>query len=178
MTASNSKNDSDISNNKKYVFPNVPYANILEQPSGTRRSSNISAHVPHQLPSPISQVSESDLDLTQGDQSLLETLATLCRKASASSKFVDSCITRTFVSGYVFNLSKKTLSPSEIKVLEKGLGFSPAPSSINKVELNRDISNFSRKIRCNWFVRNEKQVVIYPSLKVSPPRILQKGRLH
>ena len=28
MTHSNSKNDSGISNNKKYVFPNVSYANI------------------------------------------------------------------------------------------------------------------------------------------------------
>ena len=30
MTVSNSKNDSDISNNKKYVYPNVSYANILK----------------------------------------------------------------------------------------------------------------------------------------------------
>ena len=34
MTISNNKNDSDISNNKKYVFPNVSYANILKQTSG------------------------------------------------------------------------------------------------------------------------------------------------
>ena len=37
MTVSNSKNDSDISNNKKYVFPDVSYANILKQTSGMRR---------------------------------------------------------------------------------------------------------------------------------------------
>ena len=36
MTVSNNKNDSDISNNKKYVFPNVSYANILKQTSGMR----------------------------------------------------------------------------------------------------------------------------------------------
>ena len=30
MTVSNSKNDSDISNNKKHVYPNVSYANILK----------------------------------------------------------------------------------------------------------------------------------------------------
>ena len=63
MTISNN-NDSDISNNKKYVFPNVSYANILKQTSGMRMPSNIPAFVPPQQTSPISQVSESDLYLT------------------------------------------------------------------------------------------------------------------
>ena len=63
MTISNSKNDPDISNNKKYVFPNVSYANILKQTSGMRTPSNLPAYVPPQLTSPISQVSESDLYL-------------------------------------------------------------------------------------------------------------------
>ena len=85
MTVSNSKNDSDISNNKRYVFPNVPYANTLKQTSGMRRPLNLPAYVPPQLTRPISQVSESDLYLTQGDQSLLETLETLCGGASTSS---------------------------------------------------------------------------------------------
>ena len=106
--------------------------------------------------SPISQVSESDLYLTQGDQSLLETLETLCGSASTSSKFVDDRIKGNFVSGYVFNLSQKTLLPLEIKVLEKGLGFSPTPS-MNEVDLRRDISHFSRKITCEYFFRNQRQ---------------------
>ena len=92
VTVSNSKNDSDISNNKKYVFPNMSYANILKQTSGMRRPSNLPGYVPPQLTSPISQVSESDLYLTQGDQSLLETLETLCGSASTSSKFMDGRI--------------------------------------------------------------------------------------
>ena len=37
-------------------------------------------------------------------------------------------MTSSFVSDYVFNLSKKVLSQTEINVLEKGLGFSPTPS--------------------------------------------------
>ena len=155
MIVSNSKNDSDISNNKKYVFPNVSYANILKQNSGTRASSNLHAYVPPQLTSPMSQVSASDLYLTQGDQSLLETLETLCGSASTSSKFVDGRIKVNFVSDYVFNLSQKTLPPLEMKVLEKGLWFSPTPS-INEVDLRRDISYFSRKMRCKWFFGNER----------------------
>ena len=57
-------------------------------------------------------------------------------------------ILRGTLSEYIFNLSQKTLSPLEIKVLEKGLGFSPATFSINEVDLRRDISDFSRKMRC------------------------------
>ena len=49
------------------------------------------------------------------------------------------------------------MSPLEIKALEKGLGFFPTPSSINKVDLRRGISNFSRKMRCKWFFRNERR---------------------
>ena len=64
MTVSNSKNDSDISNKKKYVFPNVSYPNIVKKTSGTRRPSNLPTYVPSQLTSPISPVSESDLYLT------------------------------------------------------------------------------------------------------------------
>ena len=111
---------------------------------------------PNQL-SLISQVSESDLYLTQGYQSLLETLETLCGSSSSSSKFVDGRIKGNFVSDYVFNLSQKTLSPLETKVLERGLRFSPTPSSINEVDLHRDISDFSRKIRCKCFFRNKRQ---------------------
>ena len=63
----------------------------------------------------------------------------------------------SFVSDYVFNLSKKVLSQTEINVLEKGLGFSPTPSFINEADLRRDFNEFSRKMRCKWYFRNEAQ---------------------
>ena len=96
MTVGNNKNDSDILSNKKYVFPNVSYANILKQTSGMRMSSNLPAYVPPQLTSLIPQVSESNFYLTQGDQSLIENLEALCGSASASSKFVDGRIKGMF----------------------------------------------------------------------------------
>ena len=154
MTVRNSKNDYDFSNNKKYVLLNVSYAQILKQPSGKRMPSNIPGYIPPQLASPIYQVNELDLNLTQVDQSLLETLETLCGSGSASSKFVNGCIKETFFPDFVFNLSQKTLPPSEMKVLKKGLGFSLTPFSINIVDLRRDISDFSRKMRCKLFFRN------------------------
>ena len=63
-----------------------------------RRPSNIPAYVPLQLTSPKSQVSESDIDFTQGDQSLLETLETLCGSPNVSSKPLDGRINGTSVS--------------------------------------------------------------------------------
>ena len=52
MAVGNSKNDSDISNNKKYVFANASYANVLKQPSGMRRPLNIPAYDQPHLTSP------------------------------------------------------------------------------------------------------------------------------
>ena len=48
------------------------------------------------------------------------------------------------------------MSSLEIKVLEGGLRFSATPS-INEVDFRRDISDFSRKMRCKSFFRNERQ---------------------
>ena len=60
-----------------------------------------------------------------------------------------------FCSENVFNLSEKVLNKIEIKVLEKGLGFVPTPNIINKEDLTRDFGDFSRKMRCKWYFRNE-----------------------
>ena len=60
-----------------------------------------------------------------------------------------------FCSDIVFNLSHKDLTDLEISALEKGLGFSPTPTFINKADIRRDIGDFARKMRCKWFFRNE-----------------------
>ena len=45
----------------------------------------------------------------------------------------------SFCSKSVFNLSKKVLTETEIRVLEKGLGFAPIQKSLNEPELRKDI---------------------------------------
>ena len=60
-----------------------------------------------------------------------------------------------FCSDTVFNLSNKFLNETEIRVLEKGLGFVPTPNMINEEDLRRDFNEFSRKMRCKWYFRNE-----------------------
>ena len=97
-------------------------------------------------------------------------------RIASSSKFVNGHINGTFVSGHTFNLSQKTLSSLEIKLSEKGLGFSRTLSSINEVDLGRGIPDFSRK---NGFSEMEgrKMLVKHSSWRVSPLLILQKERL-
>ena len=94
-------------------------------------------------------------NLTQGDESLLETLESLCDNNKGHSE--EGRMTSSFVSDYVFNLSKKVLSQTEINVLEKALGFSPTPSFINKADLRREFNEFSRNMRCKWYFRNKTQ---------------------
>ena len=48
----------------------------------------------------------------------------------------------SFVLDTVFNLSRKVLTDTEIKVLEKGLDFAPIQGKLNKPELRRDFKNF------------------------------------
>ena len=58
----------------------------------------------------------------------------------------------------------------EIKVLEKGLGFSPTPSSINEVDLHRDLNGFLE-------MKGRKMLVKHSNLRVSPLGILRKEHL-
>ena len=60
-----------------------------------------------------------------------------------------------FCADTVFNLSQKVLTETEMKVLEIGLGFSPTPNLINETDPRRNFENFSRKMRCRWYFRNE-----------------------
>ena len=57
-----------------------------------------------------------------------------------------------FCSNTVFNLINKVLSQTEINVLEKGTyTFAPMPNMINEADFN----DFSRKMRCKWYFRDE-----------------------
>ena len=60
-----------------------------------------------------------------------------------------------FCADTVFNLSQKVLTAAEIKVLERGLGFVPTHNLINEADLRGDFEDFSGKMRCRWYFRNE-----------------------
>ena len=60
-----------------------------------------------------------------------------------------------FCSKSVFNLSKKVLTETEIRVLEKGIGFAPTPTKVNETDPRGDFNEFARKMMCKWFFRNK-----------------------
>ena len=43
------------------------------------------------------------------------------------------------------------MTETEIRFLEKGLGFAPTPTTINETDLGDDFNEFARKMRCKWF---------------------------
>ena len=60
-----------------------------------------------------------------------------------------------FCSKSVFKHSKKVLTETEIRALEKGLRFAHTPTKINETDLRADFNEFARKMRCEWFFRKE-----------------------
>lgn len=55
----------------------------------------------------------------------------------------------------IFNLSNRKLSTNEIKLLTKGLKFTPTPHSANIQELQSDVAEFHRKIRLKEFFHDK-----------------------
>ena len=98
-------------------------------------------------------------ELDSGDEELANILHDLHKRqgvtAEKSPKNLNGRMNRYFCSKTVFNLSRKVLTETEIRVLEKGLGFAPTPTRINDSDLKRDFNEFSRKMRCKWYFRNE-----------------------
>ena len=98
-------------------------------------------------------------DLDSGDEELVNILHGLHKSqgvtAEKSSKSVNGRMKRYFCSKKVFNLSMKVLTETEIRALEKGLGFAPTPTRINESDLKRDFNGFSQKVSCKWYFRNE-----------------------
>ena len=57
----------------------------------------------------------------------------------------------------IINLSKKDLTIDEIKILERGLKFTPTPKC-DKTDLINDTEEFCRKLRlCEFFQNNENE---------------------
>ena len=104
---------------------------------------------------PSGSISTADLVSTQ-----CNCTASFEKSAEVLEEEVQSRVSSRRLKGYfcsdtVFNLSKKVLTETEIGVLERGLGFVPTPNLINEENLRRDFDDFSRKMRCKWYFRNE-----------------------
>ena len=98
------------------------------------------------------------MSLDTHDEEIFNILEEL--QCSANQRIVEECteqyrLTGNFVSDTVFNLSNKVLSDTEIRVLEKGLDFTPIQNKINEPELRRDFKEFCQCMRLKWHFRNE-----------------------
>ena len=113
-------------------------------------------------PSPAGKINTSGNDtslhiLDSGDEELVNILQSFetIKTPKKAAKVINERLEGYFCSKSVFNLSKKVLTETEIRVLEKGLGFAPTPTKINETDLRADFNEFARKMRCKWFFRNE-----------------------
>ena len=79
------------------------------------------------------------------------------------------------MSDTVFNLSRKVLTNTEIKVLEKGFDFASIQRKLNEPELRRDFKDFCRRMWLKWYFRDEpipffsEQPSFSPKSSWSPP---------
>ena len=73
----------------------------------------------------------------------------------SSNCVYESIIEGHFCSDALFNLSRRILTETEIKVLEKGLNFAPIQNKINEPELRTDFNKFCRRMRTKWYFKDE-----------------------
>ena len=73
----------------------------------------------------------------------------------------------------IVNLSSHQLNKTEIKLLEKGLKFTPTLSNSNTQELNKDILEFTRKVRLvEYFdgIDDDDQSLVRKKSNLMPPQ--------
>ena len=107
----------------------------------------------HQI---LTAVEDNPTILSSQHKEILSVLEEL-QRISPSKAFNNS---NDRISGYfcldtVFNPSEKVLTDIEIKVLEKGLDYSPIQNKINEPELSREFEQFCRSMRLKQHFRNE-----------------------
>ena len=71
-----------------------------------------------------------------------------------------NCVYEPRIEGYscsdpVFNLSRRILTETEIKFLEKGLNFEPILKKITELGLRTDFNKFCRRMRTKWYFKKE-----------------------
>ena len=87
-------------------------------------------------------------------QSTGEDVTTLYNNISFNCVY-EPRIDRHFCSEPVFNLSRRILTETEIKVLEKSLNFAPIQNKINETELRTDFNEFFRRMRTKCYFKDE-----------------------
>ena len=92
-------------------------------------------------------------------------LAETKKTPKKSAKVINERLEGYFCSKSVFNLSKKVLTETEIRVLGEGLGLAPTNTKINETDLTADFNKFARKMKCKWLFRNKPTETLVKHLR-------------
>ncbi|KAJ8031266.1 Deleted in malignant brain tumors 1 protein [Holothuria leucospilota] len=72
-------------------------------------------------------------------------------------KFMEPIQLRQDEFASVINLSECSLSKPQLRVLSKGLNFTPLPSSVDRFSLRESVANFERSLRLTEFFHDSKE---------------------
>jgi hypothetical protein len=72
----------------------------------------------------------------------------------------------------IVNLSSHELTPTQIRVLNKGLGFCPTPTSLNKIDFHTDVLRFIRNLRIQHyqFLKSKEEPTTTPTTTIPTTR--------
>ena len=120
--------------------------NPISPPNVTVDSSSSLNHSNAQvLEEEATLLTSQDKEFTSQDKELLSVLESIqnmnnsLNSRNQVSEANEGRLSGYFCSETVFNLSRKILTDTEIKILEKGLDFAPVQKKINEPELRSDI---------------------------------------
>ena len=128
------------------------YANVLRLSVETAKKARMFTKDNQQ-----NVLDDRSLDITENisnGNNILQSFETI-KTPKKAANVINERLEGYFCCKSVFNLSKNVLTENEIRLLEKGLVFAPAPTKINKADFRADFNEFARKMRCKWFFRNE-----------------------
>ena len=141
---------------------NINFSGLLKTHMEDDKKVPCRAETPVESPSTAGNINTSGNDkflhiLDSGDEELVNILRSFETEKTPkkAAKVINERLEGYFCSKSKFNLSKKVLTETEIRVLEKGLGFAPTPSKISGTDLRADFNELARKMRCKWFFRNK-----------------------
>ena len=146
--------------NKSVRDSKVDFSELLKSLRKDERSFPKTVEKPPKSPSTSGSINTarnvtSRCDLDPGDEELVNILHDLHSSqgvtAEKSPKSVNGRLEGCFCSKTAFYVSRKVLTETEIRVL----GFAPTTTRINESDLKRDFNEYSRKMRCKWYFRNE-----------------------
>ena len=82
------------------------------------------------------------------------------KEVTNAATLLDGRYQGKFVSPNVANLSSRILNKAEVSLLSKGLQFVPTPKNINLSKIKEEFEIFGRKLRLEWYFRNDERDLI------------------